>query len=292
MSRTLPGGAACLLALVLCSAAAQAPALDVDARRLIDEGRATEAVKLIEERTAPDDRDADTWFLLAEAYHALMDEAGMLKKRGLATKMKRSLFAALESDPDHVPARQQLADFYYYAPWIVGGSKDEAAKQLEILERVAPGEAWATRGAQARNRGDLDEARDHYRKAVKLGPREPAHLFLLAVTEQQLDAYAESIRLLDELLEADPGHEKALYYRARASAMADLDLDRGLECARDYVEHCTECDDDDRAYGWWRMAVILKRQEQTDSAIAAYHDALRLNPELEGARKGLAELER
>ena len=281
----------CLSTLLVAPAVAVDTSFEVEVRELIDTGRAREAVDRIEAHSPDAQRDADTWFLLAEAYHAWMDEAGLLKKRGLANKMKHSLEAALAIDPDHVDARRELIDFLHYAPWIGGGNEEEAQRQLEILERLDPGAAWSVRGDHARSAGDLDAARDHYRAAVEAGPREPQQLFLLAVVEQQLGGYPESLTLLDEVIETDPHHEKAYYYRARASAMAELELDRGLECARHYIETCVECDESDRSYGWWRQATILKRQGDTSAAIAAYREALRLNPELEGARLGLEELE-
>jgi tetratricopeptide (TPR) repeat protein len=219
-----------------------------------------------------------------------MDDASLLKKRGLAKKMRRSLEEALAIDADHVAARRELIDFYHYAPWIVGGNESEADRQLELLEHVDPAAAWATRGAHARDAGDVAAARDAYRKAVEAGPREPWRVFTLAVLEQELGRYAASIELLDEVLAADPDHDKAAYYRARASAMSGLSLDRGLECARRYVDHCVDCDDSDRAYGWWRRATILKRRGETDEARAAYREALRLDPDLDGARRGLEEL--
>jgi len=275
------------LALAVGQAGAGETALEIEARALLDAGDAEGVVSLVEARSPEAERNADIWFVLAEGYHALLDEASLLKKRGLSKKMKGALEAALKLDPGHVEARRELADFYYYAPWIVGGSKDEAEKQLDRLESVAPGEAWATRGRHARDDNDLESARDHYRKALEVGPREPAILLVLAVVEQQLDDHDESIRLLDEAIEADPELERAYYYRARASAMAAIDIDRGLECAEYYVEHCTECDDSDRGYGWWRRATLHKRRGETDAAIAAYREAIRLNPDLDGARQGL-----
>jgi len=280
-----------LLALTVGQAGAGETALEVEARALLEAGDAEGVVSLVEASSPEAERSADVWFVLAEGYHSLLDEAALLKKRGLAKKMKGALEAALELDPGHVEARRELADFYHYAPWIVGGSKDEAEKQLDLLESVAPGEGWATRGRHARDDGDLEAARDHYRKAVELGAREPGVLLALGVVDQQLDDYDESIRLLDEAIEADPELEQAYYYRARASAMAGVDIDRGIECAGYYLEHCTECDDSDRGYAWWRRAVLHKRKGETDAAIAAYREALRLNPELEGAREGLEELE-
>jgi tetratricopeptide (TPR) repeat protein len=277
-----------LAALVSVTAAEKATHEDV--RDLIDNGDARAAVGLIEQRVPESARDADDWFLLAEAYHVWMDDAGWLRKRGLAKKMKRSLDRALVLDPSHVAARRELADFHHYAPWIVGGNENEAKRQLEILEEIDPGMAWATRGAHARADGDLERARSCYRKALELGPRQTDRVFALAVIEQQLDDYEASIALLDEVLATDPDYEKAYYYRARGSAMGELALERGLECGRHYVEHCDECDDSDRSYGWWRTATILDHKGETAEAIDAYREALRLNPELGGARRRLEEL--
>jgi len=282
-----------LLAVAIAPVATAEPTtLEVEARRLFEAGDTAAAVKMIEEHSPADEREADVWFMLAEGYHTLMDEAGLLKKRGLANKMKGALDAALDLDPNHVDARRELADFYYYAPWIVGGSKDEAEKQLDLLESHAPGAAWATRAEHAANAGEPEAARDHYRQALRAGPREPGLLLTVAILDQQLDDYADSILLLDEVIELDPGRERAYYYRARASAMAGIEIDRGLECAEYYLEHCTKCDDSDRGYGWWRRAALHKHRGETDEAIAAYRDALRLNPELDGARQGLKEMER
>lgn len=220
-----------------------------------------------------------------------MDRAGVLRKRGLAKKMKGALEAALEIDSSHLAARRELADFFWYAPRIVGGSKDRAAEQLALLEQVDASESYAVRGDHARDRGDRKAAREHYRKALELDPSRASLRLPLAMIEQQDGDYAESIRLLDEAIARAPELEKAYYYRARASAMSGQDIDRGLECAEHYLEHCRECDDSDRGYGWWRRATLLKRKNDPQAAIAAYREALRWNPELEGARQGLAELE-
>ena len=292
MVRSRHAWAFVLLILAFGQAGAGETALEVEARKLLEAGDAEGVVSMIEKRSPESERGPDLWFVLAQAYHELLDEAGLLKKKGLANKMKAALETALEIDPEHVDARRELADFYYYAPWIVGGSKDEAEKQLEILGKTSPAEAWIARGQRARNEGDLEEAREHYRKALELGPREPGAMLTLAVIEQQLDDYPASIELLEEVITADPERERAYYYCARALAMAGTDIERGLECAAHYVEHCTECDDSDRGYGWWRRATLYKRKGETDAAIAAYREALRLNPELDGARQGLEELER
>jgi len=274
------------------SAAAQCEAIKDEAKALLRRGEVAEAARLIDEQCPVAQRNADTWFLLADTYDTLMDRAGFLKKRGWAKKMKHALISALESDPKHVGARKELADFYYYAPGIVGGDKDEAAHQLDELERHAPAEAWATRGDFARHAGDLDAAAQHLEKAVALDQRKPKYMFTLAVIEQQRNRFEESIPLLEQVISADSTYEEAYYYRAKASAMAGIDVDRGFECAAQYLDNCNRCDEADRGYGLWRKAALLEHAGQTDAAIGAYREALRYNPKLDAARKQLESLER
>ena len=115
----------------------------------------------------------------------------------------------------------------------------------------------------------------------------------IALGGQVVAAGPKTVILADgRVITADPERERAYYYCARALAMAGADIERGLECAQHYVEHCTKCDDSDRGYGWWRRATLYRRKGETDAAVAAYREALRLNPELDGARQGLEELER
>jgi tetratricopeptide (TPR) repeat protein len=220
-----------------------------------------------------------------------MDRSGFLGKRGWARKAKTALLSALEADPGHVDARKELVEFYYYAPGIAGGDKDEAARQLDALDQIAPAEARAIRGDFARNSGDLDAAALYYEEAAALGERKPRYLFGLAVIEQQRGRYERSVPLLEEVIAADPTYEEAWYYRARASAMAGVEVDRGLECASRYIENCSRCDDADRGYGWWRKAAILENAGRTDAAIDAYREALRYNPKLDDARARLESLE-
>lgn len=290
MNRRTWAVAGCLLAVAALYAAEEP--VEAQARRMLEEGRSGEAVSLIEEHGRQSALDADLHFLLAEGYHALMDEAGLLKKRGYAKKMKQALHDALALDPAHVEARRELADFYFYAPWIVGGDRDKAEEELDRLETIDAAEAHATRGEHARNDGDFERARDHFRLALETGPRTGHRLYVLGFLEQQLGNYGDAIALLDESLAEDPAIERAYYYRARASAMTGEGIERGLECAEHYLEHCAECGDPERGYGWWRKAILLKRKGDEAAAVEAYREALRLNPELDGAREALAELER
>ena len=279
-----------VLVLLASPSAADVAAIQAEAHRLLDSGKSQEAARLIEEKSLAADRDADLWFLLAEAYHVTMDDAGILKKRGLAKKMRSALETALQLDPEHVDSRRQLADFYFYAPWIVGGDKDKAAEQLDLLEQVDAAEAWAIRGEYARSAGDYDAAAGYLGKALEHDPDETRHLFALAVIEQQRQRFDESMPLLNEVIANNADHEDAYYYRARGAALSGSHVDLGLASSAHYLRICTKCDDVDRGYAWWRRATLLGISGETDAAIAAYQEALRLNPKLENARKELLEL--
>src|SRR6185369_5719667 len=77
-------------------------------------------------------------YQLATAYGAATSGAGMFKAMGLAKKLKTETDRAVQLDPNLLPARFILLEFYLNAPAIAGGSTSKALEQAnEIRKRDA-----------------------------------------------------------------------------------------------------------------------------------------------------------
>ena len=85
---------------------------------------------------------------LARAYGGKADRE---RSFFLAKKVKKELADAVRLNPSNIEARRDLEDFCIDAPWIVGGSKDEAREQVEAIAALDPIE-----GHLARAKFDLD----------------------------------------------------------------------------------------------------------------------------------------
>ena len=190
----------CFLVLFLGTALA-AP---LTPEQLLSAGRVDEAVKVLKERTAGAANDAEAWHLLCRSYYAKArwDDAIAAGKRAvdlkpdssdyhlwlgraygekaqsissfhwltalsLAGKTRSEFEKAVQLDSNNVGARSDLAEFYAEAPGIVGGGKDKARQQAELLaSRDAAAAHWVN-GLLAEKDKDLSTAEREYRAAVE-----------------------------------------------------------------------------------------------------------------------------
>jgi len=103
---------------------------------------------------------------LGRIYGEKADRAGVFAAAGLAKKVRSSFERAVELDPKNWEARTDLAEFYFEAPGIVGGSKDKARAQAEALMRLNPGMAHWVLGRIAEKNKDMDAAEHEYRAGI------------------------------------------------------------------------------------------------------------------------------
>jgi len=88
---------------------------------------------------APDNATYHMW--LGRIYGEKADNSNFLAAAGLAKKVRSEFERAVQLSPDNVDARTDLAEFYLEAPGIVGGGRDKAEAQSQILARTAPARA-------------------------------------------------------------------------------------------------------------------------------------------------------
>jgi len=161
------------------------------ADELLAEGRVDDAIASLESRITAARNDAESYNLLCRAYYAIgnadpgvspcekavsldpgnsdyhlwlgriygekAEHANFLSAAGLARKVRLEFETAVRLNPNSVAARSDLAEFYMEAPGILGGGRDKAEMQAQVLAALDPVKAdWV--------RGRLDE------KAKKLHP--------------------------------------------------------------------------------------------------------------------------
>src|ERR1700688_3167031 len=114
---------------------------------------------------APDNGLYHLW--LGRIYGEKADRAGFLSAAGLAKKGRDEFERAVELAPDSWEARTDLAEFYVEAPGIVGGGKDKARAQANLIAPLNPGMAHWVRGPIAEKNKDADNAEQEYRVAIE-----------------------------------------------------------------------------------------------------------------------------
>ena len=104
---------------------------------------------------------------LGRAYGEKADHSSFLSAAGLAKKLRAEFERAVALDPNNVDARTDLAEFYLEAPGIVGGGRDKARAQAEILNKLNPSRAHWVMARLAEKDKDTQTAEQEYRAALQ-----------------------------------------------------------------------------------------------------------------------------
>src|ERR1700694_5224638 len=105
---------------------------------------------------------------LGRIYGEKADRAGFMSAAGLAKKVRSEFERAVELSPNSWEARTDLAEFYVEAPGVVGGGKDKARAQANLIAPLNPGMAYWLRGRIAEKNKDADAAEQEYRIAIQV----------------------------------------------------------------------------------------------------------------------------
>lgn len=110
-------------------------------------GRLDSAVANGEKAVAANPRSAEAHAHLADALGAklISSNAGTMEKISLAHRFRKEVDKTLELDPNDVDALQDLAQFYWNAPGLVGGDKNKAKQTADRLFEVSPFRAASAR---------------------------------------------------------------------------------------------------------------------------------------------------
>lgn len=305
---------------------------DVEALMLLAEVRTKqerldEALKLAEQALAASPGEARAHYRVAEVCGIKAQKVGVLKAAGLAKRFKREVDAALALDPQYIDAIEASIEFHQQAPGMVGGDKRMIPKLLDRLTAIDLSKGLARRARAAMLQKDTTNAEIYYCKAVAaetvgstarlafarfLAPRfrKPAEAEKLALDVAAREPWRQDAWGIAASLQAsrgrlsdaeatlaraevaDPTRAGAAYVVARTLLKDGKELVFAEKHLRRYLAHEPE-------YGWpsladarWSLSQILERQGRKPEAIAELQTALRLQPDLESAKKDLKRLSR
>ena len=84
----------------------------------------------------PQNSNYSLW--LGRVYGEKADRSSFVSAPGLAKRARAAFERAVDLDPKNVSAHVDLGEFYAEAPGIIGGGKDKAYRQADILMPLNP----------------------------------------------------------------------------------------------------------------------------------------------------------
>jgi tetratricopeptide (TPR) repeat protein len=222
------------------------------------------------------------------------DKADRDHSFSLAKKVKKEFQQAVALDPTNVAARRDLQQYCTDAPWIVGGSKDEALEQVNAIAALDPIQGALSRAAYDRNvLKKLDLAEAEYRKVLAAKPKDPDAYFEVADFYQSQGIAADLQEVIQAAAQLNPGQPRLAYYRGVAGVLAGSGLPGAEQNLKAYIAQSPDRDDwPSHASARLWLGKLYEMQSKPGAAAEQYRAALQLNPKLREASDRLQKLEK
>ncbi len=233
---------------------------------------------------APDDSEAHRW--LGRAYG---EEADRRRSWSLARKVRQHFETAVRLAARSVAAHRDLLQFYLDAPWVLGGTDDNARRQVTEITQLDPIAGRLARATYASHHGNVSGAAAEYRAVIAAQPATAAAYFEAAdFFEGQRDP--DGLRVaIDGAATVAHDDRRLSYYRAALDIMSGDDLSRAGSLMHTYLAApaCSEWPSFASAHQW--LGLWHERQGRVADAVAEYRAALALDP---GRKSAIASLKR
>jgi tetratricopeptide (TPR) repeat protein len=284
------------------------------------------ALALTEKLLVLNPKNADYHCLLAFVYGRQAVRAGILRKLGLARRIKREAETALQLNPNHVEGRLILIEYYRLAPGIVGGDKNKARALAAEVVKLDPARGYIALAAIAHQEEKNDRMEEMYKKAVEADPQSYHAMITLARSHSygpqgnvelvqkyasealKLDpgriaaysllaqSYARQARwqelddILDQAEKNVPDNLNPYFQAGRVVFQQGKDFARAERYFRKYLTQDPEPSSAPHAQVYWRLGQTLEKLNRKAEAVEAIKTALNLDPKLESAKKDLKRL--
>jgi tetratricopeptide (TPR) repeat protein len=245
-----------------------------------------------EKATALDPNNGLYHLWLGRIYGEKADRAGFLKAAGLAGKVRAEFERAVEFSPNSWEARTDLAEFYLEAPGIVGGGKDKAVSQAELLAPLNPAMAHWVKGRIAEKNKDNTAAEKEYRAAIdasKGGARAWLNLAGFYRHTNRLDEMEQALHTM----ESRPlDHPTALVDAAGMLFRTSRDAPMAIRLLRRYIALPNTVEEAPVFKAHTLLGELLEKQGNRPAAEEEYRTALAMAHTFRQAQDGLKRVTR
>jgi tetratricopeptide (TPR) repeat protein len=250
----------------------------------------TNAVSELEKATQLDPNSSVYHDWLGRGYG---QEAAREKSFLLARRVKKEFQAAVEANGSNIDARRDLEEYLLQAPWIVGGSKDDALVQVNAIAQVSPVDGHLAKADYESALSKPDLAVEEYNAALSLKPQSIEPYLEVANYYGLQGKGAEVTALIEQAAQVSPKDPRLPFYRGVAHILTGTDFPLAEENLKSYIASSPERSDwpsHSRARYW--LGQLYEKQGNKMAAAEQYREALSLDPDDREAKRALSELEK
>jgi tetratricopeptide (TPR) repeat protein len=211
-----------------------------------------------------------------------------------ARKVKKEFEEAVQLNPSNIVARRDLEEYMVQAPWVVGGNKDEAAKQIDAIAALDPVEGHLARAVydlEGSKKADLAEK--EYREVLAAKPAKIDPYFEVIAFFQKQNKPADMLVAIQAAAQVSPNDPRLAYARGVASVLANNNLADAEKNLKSYLASTPDRSDwpSHAAAREW-LGRLYELQGKRSEAGEQYRAALQLDPGSKEAKSRLENLEK
>jgi tetratricopeptide (TPR) repeat protein len=223
---------------------------------------------------------------LGRSYGEKADASNFLTAVGLAKKVHTEFEAAVQLDPNSVEARTDLAEFYVEAPSLVGGGREKAESQAQLLADLDVSKSHWVKARIAEKDHNFALAENEYRAAIAASHGGAIDWFNLASFYRHRERWTDMENALQHAVAAPPAHPEVVMEAAETLIRANRNVPLAVSWLQKYLAGPTvELAPTFKAYYWLGQA--QEKQGNFAAAAESYRAALQLARGYGRAREAL-----
>jgi tetratricopeptide (TPR) repeat protein len=304
---------------------ADASAAIQNATRQFNSGNYSGSISTLQPAVAQNPNNAELYFWLARSYYELHDydnaianaeKAVQIDPKNsnyhlwlgrayggkadrehsffLAKKVKKEFEDAVAANPSNIPARRDLEEFEIEAPWVVGGSKDDAKAQAEAIAAIDPVEGHLARAFyNSQGLKKQDAADSEYKQALAAKPNKLEPYFEAANFYAKQNKPAELKAAIDGAAAINPNDPRLAFYRGVFGVLSGVDPSHSEQDLKSYLASTPERSDWPSHAGareW--LGRFYEAHGKRAEAAEQYRASLQLDPGRKEVKSRLEHLER
>ncbi len=261
------------------------------ARIALIENRHEAAANLLQRAIEKDNGMAPYHYWLGVAYGEIAETANPFRQPLLALRVRNEFQRAVRLDPDFLPARFAVIEYYLLAPSFLGGGEPLALREAqELMSR----DRFQGHRALARiymHQKKIAAAERELVDAVREQPRSgAAHAELGSFLGMQAKNAAAGFEELDSATTLDPGYMPSWFHIGELAAATHTNLSRGESALAKYLGHIPADDEPDLAEAHYLLGRIYEEEGRRDAARDSYSTAVRMDPTMRSFAAALKRL--
>jgi tetratricopeptide (TPR) repeat protein len=267
-------------AVALLRAATEERANDAEAWHLLSRAylvleRWNEAVRAGERAVALEPHNSEYHLWLGRAYGNQAEHAPFWTAWGIAKKVRAEFEKAVQINSGNLDAMSDLAEFYIEAPAVLGGGKDKAARQAELIAQHDAAAAHWIRGRLAEVNKDSAAAEKEYQAAVEVSKNQAGAWLDLASFYRRAEQKTKMEAAVNKAVAAEKKKRNTLYDAALVLYRGGRNFAMATGLLRNYLKD----PDNDEAPAFkahYLLGAILEKQGDRRGAAGEYEAAVSL----------------